>query len=91
MLRKEAEVSRIHRLLRQRKPLCQVLEKLAHTGTVRLSEADLVTLREHILELVRQAQEKPDDEGIWTRVVVTLVELQDRGQPTNRGDRACEQ
>jgi DNA-binding transcriptional ArsR family regulator len=57
-------------------------------ATVRLSEADLVTLREHIFELVRQAQEKPDDEGIWTRVVVTLVDLQDRGQPTSKGDPA---
>ena len=57
-------------------------------ATVRLSEADLVTLRERLLELVRQVQEQPDDEGIWTRVVVTLVDLQDRGQPSNRGDPA---
>src|SRR5215472_1310055 len=52
--------------------------------TVHLSEADLVTLREHLFALVRQAQEKPDDEGVWTRVVVTLVDLQDRSQPTNK-------
>ena len=57
-------------------------------ATVRLSEADLVSLREHLLELVRQAQAQPDDEGIWTRVVMTLVDLQDRGQLTNRGDHA---
>ncbi len=50
-------------------------------ATVRLSEADLITLREHLLELVRQAQDQSDDEGIWTRVVVTLVDLQDRSQP----------
>ncbi len=56
--------------------------------TVRLSEAELVTLREHLLSLVRQAQDKPDDEGVWTRVVVTLVDLQDRGQPTSKGDPA---
>jgi DNA-binding transcriptional ArsR family regulator len=55
--------------------------------TLRLSEAELVALREHLLELVRQAQEKPGDEGVWTRVVVTLVDLQDRDQPTSRGDR----
>jgi predicted ArsR family transcriptional regulator len=55
-------------------------------ATVRLSEADLITLREHLLELVHQAHEKPNDEGIWTRVVVTLVDLQDRGQLPNRGD-----
>jgi DNA-binding transcriptional ArsR family regulator len=52
-------------------------------ATVRLSEADLVTLRERLLELVQQAQDRPDDEGIWTRVVLTLVDLQDRGQLTN--------
>ena len=56
--------------------------------TVRLLEAELVTLREHLLSLVRQAQDKPDDEGVWTRVVVTLVDLQDRGQPTSKGDPA---
>lgn len=54
--------------------------------TIRLSEAELVTLREHLLELLRQAQEKPNDEGVWTRVVVTLVDLKDRGQQTNRGE-----
>jgi predicted ArsR family transcriptional regulator len=57
-------------------------------ATVRVSEADLVTLRERLLALVRQAQEQPDDEGVWTRVVVTLVDLQDRGQPTSKGDPA---
>ena len=56
--------------------------------TVRLSEVELVTLREHLLSLVRQAQDKPDDEGVWTGVVVTLVDLQDRGQPTSKGDPA---
>ena len=56
--------------------------------TVRLSEAELVTLREHLFERVRLAQEKPDDEGVWTRVVVTLIDLQDRGQSTSRGDPA---
>ena len=56
--------------------------------TLRLSEADLVTLRARLLELVHQVQEQPDDQGIWTRVVVTLVDLQDRGQPTSRGDPA---
>jgi hypothetical protein len=59
--------------------------------TVRLSEEELVTLREHLLSLVRQAHDRPGDEGIWTRVVVTLVDLQDRGQPTHRGDSAGEQ
>jgi DNA-binding transcriptional ArsR family regulator len=50
---------------------------------VRLTEAEWIELRDHILELLRQAQEKSDEEGIWTRVVLTLVDLEDRGQPTN--------
>jgi hypothetical protein len=57
--------------------------------TVRLSEAELVTLREQLPALVRLAQDRSDGEGIWTRVVVTLVDLQDRGQPTQKGDPAC--
>jgi DNA-binding transcriptional ArsR family regulator len=57
-------------------------------ATVRLSETDLVSLREHLLGLVRRAQEQPDDGGIWTRVVVALVDLQDRSQPTGQGDPA---
>jgi DNA-binding transcriptional ArsR family regulator len=57
-------------------------------ATVRLTEADLIALRERLLELVRRAQDNPDDAGIWTRVVVTLVDLQDRGPPTGGGDPA---
>jgi DNA-binding transcriptional ArsR family regulator len=47
-------------------------------ATVRLTEAALRTLRDRLLELVRQAQEKADEAGIWTRVVITLVDLEDR-------------
>jgi DNA-binding transcriptional ArsR family regulator len=57
-------------------------------ATIRLSEVELVTLREHLLDLVRLAQEKPDDEGVWTRVVVALVDLQERDQPASKGDFA---
>ncbi|MBF6590126.1 MAG: winged helix-turn-helix transcriptional regulator [Ktedonobacterales bacterium] len=57
-------------------------------ATVRLSEAKLLNLRERLLELVRHAQDQPDDDGIWTRVVVTLVDLGDRGQPTSTGPPA---
>ncbi len=53
---------------------------------VRLSEARLAKLQESLLELIRQAQDEPDDEGIWTRVVVTLVDLQDRSPLTNSGE-----
>jgi DNA-binding transcriptional ArsR family regulator len=56
-------------------------------ATVRLSEAGLLTLRERLLELVRQAQDKPDDEGVWTRVVVTLVDIEDRNQSGRSRDR----
>jgi DNA-binding transcriptional ArsR family regulator len=56
--------------------------------TVRLSEAQLVLLRDSLLSLVRLAHEEPEDEGAWTRVVVTLIDLQDRGQATSRGDPA---
>jgi DNA-binding transcriptional ArsR family regulator len=55
-------------------------------AAVRLSEAELVALRDQLGELVRRAREKADDEGTWTRVVVTLVDLQDRGQVTEGGD-----
>lgn len=60
---------------------------LART-TVRLTEVEWIALRDHLFELLRQAQEKPDEEGVWTRVVVTLVDLQDRDQPINGGDSA---
>jgi DNA-binding transcriptional ArsR family regulator len=55
-------------------------------AAVRLSEADLVALRDQLVELVRRAREKPNDDGTWTRVVVTLVDLQDRGQVSDKGD-----
>lgn len=63
-------------------------EMTLQRATVRLSEAELVSLREHLLTLVRQAQDKPEDEGVWTRVVVALVDLQDRGQPRSLEDPA---
>jgi DNA-binding transcriptional ArsR family regulator len=47
-------------------------------ATVRVSETELITLRERLLDLVRQAQEQPDEAGIWTRVVVTVVDVEDR-------------
>ncbi len=50
---------------------------------VRLTEAELISLRDHLLDLLRQTHEKPGDEGIWTRIVVTLVDLEDRHPSTN--------
>jgi DNA-binding transcriptional ArsR family regulator len=55
-------------------------------AAVRLSEAELVALRDRLGELVHRAREKPDDDGTWTRVVVALVDLQDRGPVTEGGD-----
>ncbi len=46
--------------------------------TIRLSEAALTSLHEGLLELIRQAQEQSGDKGVWTRVVVSLVDLQNR-------------
>jgi DNA-binding transcriptional ArsR family regulator len=55
-------------------------------STVRLSDEELVALRDQLVGLVRQAQEQSGEKGLWTRVVVTLVDLQDRGPGTDRGD-----
>jgi DNA-binding transcriptional ArsR family regulator len=55
-------------------------------AAVRLSEAELVALRDHLGDVVRRAREKPEDDGTWTRVVVALVDLQDRGPVAERGD-----
>jgi hypothetical protein len=55
-------------------------------AAVRLSEAELVALRDQLGELVRRAREEPEDEGTWTRVVVALVDLQDREKVTEGGD-----
>jgi DNA-binding transcriptional ArsR family regulator len=53
---------------------------------IRLSEAALVTLRERLLDLVRQAKEQSGDEGVWTRVVLTLIDLQDRPPATSKDE-----
>jgi DNA-binding transcriptional ArsR family regulator len=49
---------------------------------VRLREDELRSLREEIFELLRAAQEMPSHDGVWARVVVTFVDLQDRDQPS---------
>ena len=48
--------------------------------TVRLSEEELMRLRDQINDLARTAQDNPNDDGVWTRVVVTLVDVEDRNQ-----------
>jgi DNA-binding transcriptional ArsR family regulator len=57
-----------------------------HRGAVRLTEHALAELRGRIEELVRTYTEKPDqpaDDAIWTRLLVAVVDLQDR-PPTER-------
>jgi DNA-binding transcriptional ArsR family regulator len=51
--------------------------------TLHVSEDVLVTLREQIQALVRTAHENPSDDGVWTRVVVTFVDLEDRDRQTS--------
>ena len=50
---------------------------LTRTG-VRLNEQHLAELIAAIGELLRSAQEQPDDDGIWTTVLWTAVDRQDR-------------
>lgn len=50
---------------------------------IRLSDAALVTFRERLLDLVRQVQEQPGDRGAWTRVVISLIDLQNRAAATS--------
>ncbi|HEY7413901.1 MAG TPA: winged helix-turn-helix domain-containing protein [Ktedonobacteraceae bacterium] len=54
--------------------------------TLRLSETTLVTFRERLLDLVRQAQEQSDEGGVWTRVVISLIDLQNRASTTSEGE-----
>lgn len=51
---------------------------------VRLSEAELTRLGEQISELISQAQERSKDEGVWTRILVTWVDLQNRDESEER-------
>lgn len=48
--------------------------------TVRLSDNARATLWEHLQELVRVEQHIDGEDGVWTRVVVTLVDVEDRNQ-----------
>lgn len=51
---------------------------MLHRTGARLSTARLVELRARFDELIKEAVENPDPEGVWTRVLFTLVDLQDR-------------
>jgi DNA-binding transcriptional ArsR family regulator len=55
---------------------------------VRLSDEERFVLREQIHQLVQAAQEKTADTDIWTRVVVTFIDLEDRNQGASMSNDA---
>lgn len=59
-----------------------------HRGALRLTDEALAELREHIARLAVRFGDR-DTPGVWTRVVITLVDLQDRPNPgaTNPPER----
>lgn len=52
-----------------------------HRGALRLTSAQRDELEAHLIRLLEEAEHNQDDDGTWTRVVVTMVDLQDRSQP----------
>jgi DNA-binding transcriptional ArsR family regulator len=61
-------------------------EIMLQRTAVKLTEAEHIKLRERILELVRLARDKSNEAGVWTRVVVTFIDLQDRRPFNSEGD-----
>jgi DNA-binding transcriptional ArsR family regulator len=55
---------------------------LSRTG-VRLNERHLTELRAAIDGLLRRAREHPDEDGVWTTVLWTAIDRQDRRAPTS--------
>jgi hypothetical protein len=53
------------------------LISLGRTG-VRLNARHLAELRTAIEELIETARERPDDDGVWTTVLWTAVDREDR-------------
>ncbi|MFF4466866.1 ArsR/SmtB family transcription factor [Streptomyces mirabilis] len=51
-----------------------------HRGALRLTDEALAELRGHIERLATQFGDR-DAPGVWTRVVITVVDLQDRPSP----------
>jgi DNA-binding transcriptional ArsR family regulator len=62
------------------------LISLSRTG-VRLNAEHLAGLRDAIEDVLRRAREHPDDDGVWTTVLWTAVDRQDRraARPPDRG------
>ena len=65
---------------------------LSRTG-VRLNEQHLTELTAAIGELLRAAQDHPDEDGTWTTVLWTAIDRQDRhrASPGPQGDETAEQ
>ena len=53
------------------------LISLSRTG-VRLNAQHLAGLRAAIEDLLRRAREQPDDDGVWTTVLWTAIDREDR-------------
>lgn len=58
-----------------------------HRGALRLTDQALAELRGHVEQLAARFADPPAD-GTWTRVVLALVDLQDRPDPDPPGDLA---
>jgi hypothetical protein len=50
-----------------------------HRVALRLTAAQRDELESHLIRLLDEAARDQDDDGTWTRVLVTMVDLQDRG------------
>jgi DNA-binding transcriptional ArsR family regulator len=62
-------------------------EVMLYRGGARLSVERLRQLNDRFQELVKEAVENPDPNGIWTRIQFAFVDLQDRGTKPDEGDR----
>jgi DNA-binding transcriptional ArsR family regulator len=52
-----------------------------HRVAVRLTAAQRDELEAHLTRLLEEAANDQDDDGTWTRVLVTMVDLQERNTP----------
>lgn len=52
-----------------------------HRGALRLTAAQRDELEAHLMRLLDEAEHDQDDDGAWTRVLVTMIDLQDRKRP----------
>jgi hypothetical protein len=66
-----------------------------HRAALRLSSAQRDELEAHLTRLLDEAEHDQDDDGTWTRVLVTMVDLQHRSElkilTGRHGDRRASQ